>query len=106
VFKLIHAVTGVRVRSARLERYGHRDYTLRNDEEKPPGLLAYLDWTADWDPEWGGYVSVPDETGDALTIAPSANTLVLVDCSERYPFTKYVNHDAKKRAIVRIVFTR
>lgn len=104
VMAFIASVTGARVTSATLERYGHRDYTLRNDEEAPPGLVAYLDWTAEWDETFGGETIVADENGELVRVGPMANTLVIIDCAKVYPFVRYVNHYAGKQVIIRIIF--
>mgnify|MGYP000166509002 CR=1 FL=1 len=104
-FAFIARVTGLRLACASLERYGHRDYTLRNDEEEPPGLVAYLDWTTGWEDGWGGETIVADESGELARVGPMANTLVLIDCAAVYPFVRYVNHYAGKQVILRIVFS-
>lgn len=87
-----------------LELYGHRDFTLRQDDEKPPGLFMYLDMTDDWTDSIGGETIVTDEKGELVRVPPAANTLVLIDCKKAYPFVRYVNHRAGERIIARIVW--
>ena len=101
----VKRVTGVDPgMKARLELYGHRDFTLRQDDEKPPGLFVYFDMTDDWLEGTGGETIVTDEEGELVRVSPSANTLVLIDCRKAYPFVRYVNHRAGERIIARIVW--
>lgn len=92
---------GTRVR---LELYGHRDFTLRQDDEKPPGLLVYFDMTDEWLAGTGGETIVTDEHGELVRVAPAGNTLVLIDCARAYPFVRYINHKAGERIIARLTW--
>jgi hypothetical protein len=104
LFELIQKVTGKKIKGlGRIEQYSHRDFTLRNDEEKPPGLLIYFDCTPDWHPQFGGATIISNEFGELARVNPTPNTLVIIDCSKAWPFTQYINHYAGKKTITRIV---
>jgi hypothetical protein len=106
MFEVVKKVTGKSIQGkAHIERYGHRDFTLRNDEEKPPGLLIYFDCTPDWHAAYGGATIISNEIGELARIQPQQNTLVLVDCSRAWPFVQYINHYAAKKQFVRIVIS-
>lgn len=101
----IKAVTGKQFTGKpRIERYGWRSFTLRNDEEKPPGLLVYFDCTAAWHGNFGGATIISSEEGELARVQPLPNTLILIDCSKAWPFVQYINHYSEKSAIVRISF--
>jgi hypothetical protein len=103
---LIKRVTGTDpgVR-ARIHSYAHRDFTLRQDDEKPPGLLLYFDLTEDWVAGSGGETVLSNADGELARITPHSNTLVIVNCARAWPFLRYCNHRAGTRVIVRIVWT-
>lgn len=101
----IKKITGKKPKSARIEHYGHRHYTIRNDEEKPPGLVAYFDFSSNWDTNFGGSFIVTDSQGELARVPPLHNTLVLIDCSNAYPFTQYVNHHANAHKVTRLVLS-
>jgi hypothetical protein len=100
---LIRQITGKTIRGLpRLERYSWRDFTLRNDEQKPPGLLVYFDMTEGWIPSTGGATIISNELGELARVPPLPNTLVIIDCSRAWPFIQYINHYAQNRSILRV----
>ena len=102
---LVKQITGKTLKGKpRLQAYSHRQFTLRNDEEKPPGLLVYFDMTPNWLAQWGGATVISNEQGELARVPPLPNTLVLIDCSASWPFVQYVNHYASDAAIVRVVW--
>jgi hypothetical protein len=102
----VKQITGKQVTGKpHLEYYTHRNYTLRNDEEKPPGLFVYFDCTARWHAGWGGATIISNETGELARVQPLPNALVLIDCSKAWPFVQYVNHYAGKQRILRLSWT-
>jgi hypothetical protein len=106
LFELIKTVTGKSIKGkGRVERYSHRDFTLRNDEEKPPGLLLYFDCTPGWNPAVGGATIVTNTEAELARVRPMQNTLVIIDCSKAWPFVQYINHYAKKNSVLRIVIS-
>jgi hypothetical protein len=89
---------------AYFELYEHRDFTLRQDDEKPKGLHLYVDFTSYWIPGSGGETIVTDEEGELVRVEPAMNTLVMIDCKKAYPFVRYVNHTAREYGVARIVW--
>jgi len=100
---LISFITHKTIHQTRAElcSFGHRDYTLLYDELRDSGIFFQLEFTSQWDQNWGGYTSFTQDE-EMLRIVPSSNTLVLVDCKNMKHFTKYICHKAgqHKRILV------
>jgi len=104
---LCSAITGLTLKHATFNTFlfKHRNYTLLNDElREPPGIAFELDFTADWQKEWGGYTSIVNGENELFRITPTPNTLTLYKRDRTIQsFVKYVNHLAGKdmRIVVR-----
>ncbi|RKP17474.1 hypothetical protein ROZALSC1DRAFT_7711, partial [Rozella allomycis CSF55] len=84
----------LKVLQAELQKFGHRNYTLVNDNFlDPEGLdVLYFAMNNDWSEEWGGLVHYISGKDTLLSIPPTCNTLTLVmRDSEVIKFVKYVN---------------
>jgi hypothetical protein len=85
--------------------FGHKDYTVVNDQAlEKPGTDIIIDLTSTWSSEWGGSVVYVDGSGDFTKIVPEDNKLVLImRDKKRHRFVQYVNHKAEKNKRVFLI---
>ena len=109
LFSFLAAVTGEDVLSLSpsVLCIGWKDYTLINDKAvEKPGIDVILDFSDDWDDAWGGSIVYAPGTGDVTRIAPSGNTLIIVERKSGVNrFVQYINHHAGKKTRCFVIAT-
>lgn len=73
------------------------DYSVLNDETPTEnGVVAFLDVSLGWHPDWGGYVAI-----DQQPIPLNPNNLLIAKMQDQRWFIKRINHYAEvKRVLV------
>lgn len=75
------------------------DYSILNDEtQAEDGVVAFLDLSLGWDPDWGGYLAIDQQP---MPLRPN-NVLIARMNNQRW-FIKRVNHHAQLKKIL-VVF--
>jgi len=76
-----------------------KNYTLLHDSQsKPPKYEIILDFTDDWDPKAGGFITYTNGTGE-YTKLPQHNNMLAVINRKYHPhkFIQYCNHYAQEK---------
>ncbi|MDO8626834.1 MAG: hypothetical protein Q7K42_00065, partial [Candidatus Diapherotrites archaeon] len=79
--------------------FSNGDYTLLGDEPVKAKALAFLD-LSNWNPEFGGFISIVSGNSEFLRLEHKANSFSVVRLPKdaKY-FVKYVNHSAGKNKL-------
>lgn len=75
------------------------DYSLLNDEAPAEnGVVAFLDLSLGWEPDWGGYLAIGNQP---MPLNP--NNLLIANMKDQRWFIKKINHHAQLKKII-VVF--
>ena len=99
--KLLSLIVGKELKKLgelRVIYFGHKDYTLVQEEvRKFPGIDLWVDFTSDWEEEFGGRISYRDAEKELVYFYPMENAVTIVNRKKELNFIKYVNNKAKNR---------
>lgn len=96
--KIIFEIAGENKINFELRRFGWRDYILLNDlDNEKNGIDVILEFTENWNEEFGGETVYTNSIGFNSKIIPEGNTLNIIKRENVQRFVKYVNNKAKNR---------
>jgi len=79
--------------------FNWKDYTILCDKIKhEKGINVIIDFTDDWDFNYGGSIVYTDGSGNYTKIEPSGNTLIIFDIDNNKRFVQYINNLAKSKS--------
>ncbi len=102
--QFISQITGKEVKKISGEAYyfSWKDYILLSKRLEKKGTDILLDFTKNWQEEWGGATIYKDSKGKYLKLIPSQNTLMILERKNIQRYFQYVNNLAKgeKRYVI------
>jgi len=100
-FSLIGTMIGKHVKKVTVEflLFQHRDYTLMHDAVSHKGMMFWLDFTKEWDTDFGGQTVFFSDKAPLIFTSAFASLYFVALQKNMHMFTKYVNCCAEKKEL-------
>lgn len=100
----IREITDEEPNELSLNQYEHKDFIILSDKtEKEDTIDIVIDFTQDWEKEFGGTLTYTTKREEIFYLEPGFNTLTIVKKpKEVMKYLKYINNKSQNRKIIRL----